>query len=368
MWEDMKPIMVLAQQIDFVEEYIASEWLKALSCAQDLTPARKKVSQVLLGGCGDSHHAAMGLELAFNLYSHKQVCAMEAMRLARYAPSVLGNQPEFTLVVGISCSGEVARTVEALEIWRELGAQTLAITMNSEATLVKVANRSLILTPPSVPHDPGLLSYIGSLLMGYAAVAWLSGQDEQRRLGQLINEVPELLHEWVRTEKRRAEAFAEIVEDGIAVFVGSGPAHGSAKFGAAKVIEAAGERCWAQDLEEWAHLEYFCDPAYMPTIVLSAEGRSGTRESEILEAMKALGRFVHLSRWSGGEGWSAREREALSPLALWVAPSAYASRRAELLSEQPFRNFRGGRDPREGGGASRIRSSKRIRSSDLGLT
>jgi glucosamine--fructose-6-phosphate aminotransferase (isomerizing) len=365
MWEGMKPIMVLTQQIDMVEEHIATEWPIALSCSEDLPSLKKNISQVLIGGCGDSHHAALGLELAFSLYTGNQACAMEAMRLARYAPSIFGTQSEKTLVIGISSSGEVARTIEALEIWRELGAQTLAITTNSEATLANVADRSLVLAPPGVPHGPGLLSYIGSLLMGYATVACHSKLDDQRRLGQLINEVPELLHEWVRTEKRRGEAFAEIVEDGIAVFLGSGAAYGSAKFGAAKVIEAAGERCWAQDVEEWAHLEYFCDPAYMPTFVLSAEGRSSTREFELLEAMRTLGRSVLLSRWDGGKGWTVGEREALSPLALWVAPSSYASRRAEILSEQPFRNFRGGRDRLEGGGVSRIRSSQRIRTKDL---
>jgi glucosamine--fructose-6-phosphate aminotransferase (isomerizing) len=367
MWEEMKPIMVLTQQIEMVEEHIATQWPIALSYAKDLPPLQKNISQVLIGGCGDSHHAALGLEFAFSLCTGNQAYAMESMRLARYAPSILRTQPELTLVVGISSSGEVARTIEALEIWRELGAQTLAITTNPDGTLANVADRSLVLAPPGFPHEPGLLSYIGSLLMGYAAVAWLSGQDEHHRLNQLINQIPGLLQEWVQTERRRGEAFADIVEDGITVFLGSGAAYGSAKFGAAKVIEASGERCWAQDVEEWAHLEYFCDPAYMPTFVLSAEGRSNTRELELLKAMKALGRSVLLSRWGGHKGWTKGEREALSPLALWVAPSAYASKRAELLSEEPFRGFSGGRDRLEGGGASRIRSSQRLSAHDFKL-
>jgi hypothetical protein len=54
-------------------------------------------------------------------------------------------------------------------------------------------------------------------------------------------------------------------------------------------------------------------------------------------------------------------REALSPLALWVGPAAFASRCATQLGEEAFRGFGGGRSVEEGGGASRIRSSQRMR-------
>ncbi|MCJ7824027.1 MAG: hypothetical protein MUP44_03945, partial [Anaerolineales bacterium] len=103
-----------------------------------------------------------------------------------------------------------------------------------------------------------------------------------------------------------------------------------------------------------------CEPDEMPTVLLSSEGRSLSRELELLEAMAVLGRMVHLSKWQGGSGWSALEREMVSPLALWVGPCVYASTRATILGEKPFRDFRGGRDRKEGGGPSRIRSSQRV--------
>ena len=356
----MKPIGVLAQQIDMVAEYIANNGPKAISQARRSKLIRDDISQIFIGGCGDSHHAALGLELAFGGFSGHRTCAMEAMRLARYAPFIYGARPESSLVIGISASGEVARTIEALEIWRELGAQTLAFTTNPDSTLASIAEQSLTLPLPDIVHGPGLLNYIGSLLLGYATVVTLLEGIEQRRLEDLIIQMPGVMHEWVGREKARAEQFANDSTDGIAVFLGSGPAHGSARFGAAKVIEAAGERCWAQEVEEWAHLEYFCEPADMSTILLSAGGKSLSRELELEEAMAALGRNVHISKWQGGERWSALEREVLAPLALWVAPCAYASARAALLSEIPFRNFGGGRERREGGGPSRIRSSRRL--------
>jgi glucosamine--fructose-6-phosphate aminotransferase (isomerizing) len=351
---------ILAQQMEMVPEYIASKWLSARQETQRDSFVDRKISRILIGGCGDSHHAALGLEFAFGAYTGYEVMAMEAMQLARYAPLVMGQDPESCLVIAISNSGEVARTIEAIEIWKKAGALTLAYTSNIDSRLAQTAEQSFVLPPVELPHGPGLLSYIGSLILGYATIENSLHADSRDHIHTLIDQVPDLLSRWIPGEIERGEQFAECVSDGIAVFLGSGSARGSAHFGAAKVIEAVGERCWAQDVEEWAHLEYFCDPAGMPTILLGSRGRSHSRELEVLYAMGELGRSILRSEWEGGKEWSLIEREALAPLALWTAPCAYACTRAEILAAEPFRGFSGGRDVREGGGASRIRSSQRL--------
>jgi hypothetical protein len=187
------------------------------------------------------------------------------------------------------------------------------------------------------------------------------------KLVELVEATSQTLDQWVPMELERGRSFAQDAMSGGCIFLGSGASHGSARFGAAKVIEAAGEWCWPQDVEEWSHLEYFCDPAEMPTMLLSASGRSHSREDEIWEAMHAVGRHCMRSQWQGQLDWSPLESELTAPLALWAAPSAYADERAKILSQEPFRGFRGGRDQREGGGASRIRSSERVRWKELGV-
>lgn len=348
-----------------VDEYIATHWPIARLEAQNKTFTGRRISRILIGGCGDSHHAALGLELAFGVLTGCEVRAMEALRLARYAPLLTGKAHESCLVIGISNSGEVARTIEAIDNWNEVGAQTLAYTSDIDSTLAQAAQHTFVLPSVELPHGPGLLSYIGSLLLGFATVEYSFGEYYSHRIDHLIDQIPSLLSKWVPSEITQGEQFAHDVSDGIAVFLGSGSAHGSARFGAAKVLEAVGERSWAQDVEEWAHLEYFCDPADMTTILLSAQGRAHSREIEVLDAMHVLGRAVLRSEWRGGKDWSPIEREILAPLALWAAPCAYASARAEVLTAEPFRGFKGGRDRREGGGASRIRSSTRLDLNDL---
>jgi glucosamine--fructose-6-phosphate aminotransferase (isomerizing) len=149
-------------------------------------------------------------------------------------------------------------------------------------------------------------------------------------------------------------------QEGAVVILGTGPAYGSALFSAAKLIEAAGVQAWGQDVEEWTHLEFFCEPSTMPTWLLSSRGRSLGRELEVEAAARTIGRQYYLSTWEGGKDWPTHTREALAPLGLWVGPVAFASRLAFLMDEVPFRGFGGGRSQVEGGGANLIRSSERI--------
>jgi hypothetical protein len=79
----------------------------------------------------------------------------------------------------------------------------------------------------------------------------------------------------------------------------------------------------------------------------------------VLAAAQAIGRRVQISRWLTPESEDSLLREAVAPLVLWAGPAAFAERLAERLGELPFRGFAGGRDRREGGGPSRIRSSPR---------
>jgi len=226
-------------------------------------------------------------------------------------------------------------------------------------TISKTASKVLPVELPDFPPGPGLLSYLGSMLAGYALAARLCDDDSAQYLSKALERLPYILERWMPSQLELGRRFAREVQDGTCVLAGGGPAYASALFGAAKVIEAAGERAWAQELEEWAHLEYFCEPADMTTWILKADGRCRSREEEVSNAMQTIGRNLAVSSWDGGDDWHPLLRESLSPLALWVAPTAYADERSKLQDEVPFRGFGGGRDPKEGGGASRIRSSQR---------
>jgi glucosamine--fructose-6-phosphate aminotransferase (isomerizing) len=265
------------------------------------------------------------------------------------------------LVVAISASGEVARSVEALERGRRAGAQTLALTSTPASTLSRVADGAIVAALPEHPFGPGLISYLASLLSLVAVAAALSDEGSRRRLNALLASLPERMADSFGRQTEQGRSLAERLADARhGVFLGSGPGFGAAGFAAAKVLEACGLDYHAQDIEEWAHLEYFGGLAETPTWILTSGGRDASRVAEVEGAATAIGRRLVVTSWSGGSGWSADEREALSPFGLWPAPVAFAHRLMELLGEEPFRSFGGGRDRAEGGGASRIRSSERL--------
>lgn len=351
----------LTKQSVMAPEFLAQGWSQIRDRAKEIrTSWAVDLDRVILCGCGDSHHAVRCLEMAFASWTDLDIWAAPALKAARYIIPELGSTSSKTLVIGVSASGEVARTREAIEMGVAVGARTLALTGDSNNSLAQTAHENLTLSTPQIPHGPGLLSYLASLLMGYAVTSALSSKMRRQEIEVCIEEVPSVLNNWCDEQMKLGQQFAEDASDGSVVFLGSGPAYGSALFAAAKLIEAAGVQAWGQDVEEWTHMEYFCEPSNMPTWLLSAGGRSASREAEVMEAAQVLGRRIIVSRWEGAKHWSPQIREALAPLGLWAGPAAYASHRAELVGEQPFRGFGGGRSRHEGGGASRIRSSSRL--------
>jgi glucosamine--fructose-6-phosphate aminotransferase (isomerizing) len=290
---------------------------------------------------------------------------MRSMDAARYyLPDLPANRPN-TVVIGFSVSGEVARTIEGIEIASELGLSTLAITADPRSTLARKAGKSLSLRLPSLDLGPGMPGYSAALVLGIALARTWAIEPYRELISQAMEALPELLAAWLPGQLEEGWKCARDVIPGGGVFVGSGSCYASALYGAAKLIEIAGEYAWAQDVEEWCHLEYFCAEPAMPTILLSCDGRSASRESEMISASNAIGRNLLLSRWMGHPDWPVLVREILSPFALWAAPTAYAQRRASILKREPFCGFSGGRSQEEGGGASRIRSSRRLVAGEL---
>ncbi len=75
------------------------------------------IKHIVTTGCGDSHMAAVATELAFEQLAGIPTEPLNAMTAARY--HLLGRQspfPKNPLVIGISVSGTVARTREAVGI------------------------------------------------------------------------------------------------------------------------------------------------------------------------------------------------------------------------------------------------------------
>lgn len=354
----------LTHQSELAPRFIKQSWESALTSATStIEQLGGCFTEIYFAGCGDSFYAGLGLEYCFNTWADIRTIAGSSLKVGRYLVPRLMDRDHQALVIAISASGEVARTLEVLDLAKHTGAKTIGITANPESSLAKSADAFLTLQLPDLPHGPGLISYLASLLSGYALCGLLGTKAVGEMIRTTMQAVPEQLDQWISGEGPRGKELARrTASRSEMVLVGAGPDHASAMFSAAKVVEACGVSAWGQDTEEWAHIEYFSEPANMLTWILSSAGRAVERETEIEAAAKAIGRNLVVSRWKGWSGLERSIREAISPLFLWAGPVAFAAELAEILGEQPFRGFGGGRSKLEGGGISRIRSSERVHS------
>lgn len=267
-----------------------------------LTPHEIYASKrMILTGCGDSHMAGVAAEMAFEQLADLPAEPMTAMQAARYGfIRKFQEFPKNPLVVGVSVSGNVVRTREALAIARQAGALTLAVTSNAESPLAQVAEKVWHVQSPESLFSPGVSSYRISMMALYllairfAEVTHKVSQEQANRWRQEIKSAADVIEQTIAMNIETARALASECKDlKDYVFTGYGPNLATALFSAAKILEATGRHAIGQDTEEWAHLQYFVnvDPE-TPTFVISPGGRGHSRAAELVEPMTRVGRKV----------------------------------------------------------------------------
>ncbi|HFQ93060.1 MAG TPA: SIS domain-containing protein [Anaerolineae bacterium] len=373
----------LQQQVDTLPD-LAREMVDGLvtAVAQSFPKSLcEDIDFVYLTGCGDSHHAPVNAELAFRQLSGLPAAALTAMQFARYTAGYLPRGQN--LVIGVSVSGGVSRTAEALRLARLSGAATAAVTGNRRSAVAQEADVVVYTAVPPLPDElqgmivPGARSYIASQLALYLIAIHLgqarghltkkTANSLRRELGQTAD----LMEQTIAQNEAITQTLArEWADAGQFVYCGAGPNYGTAMFSAAKLLEASGDVAIAQDTEEWAHLQYFGREADTPTFIISAGERDVDRAVEIATAAKTIGRRAAvIAPPDSPLGQTADKdallpiphvRECFSPLLACLPGTLFAAARAELLGEPYFRNFGGGRSKEGGGGISRIRNSHQI--------
>lgn len=343
----------------------------------------RSVKRVYLVGCGDSHHASIGAELAFHQLAGVPAQALSSLPFSRYTVGYLPDTgPNTNLAICVSVSGVVSRTIEALDLAQKAGAVGVALTGNPNAPLGKTAQKVFQTTVPPLPDElnmvvPGVRSYLASQMGLYSAAI---------RMGEVRGHLTTAEADSLRAE---LAGLATVMENTITVceplvkqlvtdwkdapdwvFVAGGPMVGVAMFSAAKVLEASGDAAMAQETEEWTHLQYFTSGTTTPTVFMSAGSFDADRMAEAARAANSIGRRsvavvpageTEISQWANVVlPIQGQVRECFAPLVYSVVGELIAAERAELVGETYFRGFGGGRTVDWADGASRIRNSHMI--------
>ncbi|MDO9547232.1 MAG: SIS domain-containing protein [Pelolinea sp.] len=331
-------------------------------------------------GCGDSHHASLSTELAFESLTRLPDDPMASMLFGRYAAGFIPQSgPKTNLVIGISVSGAVSRTAEALRMGGQAGATTVALTATPDSIVGKAAKIILDVPVPEFPSPegmviPGVRSYFTSqvgLFLIAIRIAEIRGQLNNSQAAELRAEIrgfadlaSKTIEDCDPIAKQAAQEWAGEEEF---VFAGSGPNYATALFTAAKVLEASGDSALGQDVEEWAHLQYFAKKKSTPTLFISAGDRDLSRAVEMAVAAKQLGRLVGVISPKSAAGLTKyadhhfpipEVKEMFSPLITAIPGELFAAYLSEVKKEPFFRDFKDGRSIEGGGGISRIRTSE----------
>jgi fructoselysine-6-P-deglycase FrlB-like protein len=232
------------------------------------TWAPDRIDRVLLAGSGDSWIAATAVEPLFRERWAGAVAAVPSLDASRYRPVGTGD-----LVVVLSVSGEVARTIEVAARARSAGASTLAITAGLASTLASTCDASFGLPAPidrSIPHS-----------RDYTAMLVTLGVLIERLTGSTCPELDELPVAYERIIEASLDAVGTDTSAPRTWFLGAGPDRASAMFGAMKFWEAAGQEAWWDDLEEFGHgSQLMARPGDRAVLIAAGPGMQRAQEME----------------------------------------------------------------------------------------
>ena len=152
----------------------------------------EKFGQVVLVGCGSSHHANLAAARVFHRISGLNAQALPASEVL-YSSRPPHDVRIKTLVIGVSRSGETSETVWAVEKLKKLDARlkVLTVTCKADTELAALGHHSLAFP---FAHEEGPLatrSTSSSLLALEMLAAWAAGNqglvDELKTLPTLID-------------------------------------------------------------------------------------------------------------------------------------------------------------------------------------
>ena len=327
-------------------------------------------SHIYITGCGDSYFAGLAARYAFGRYAGVPTEALEALEFGRYAAEFL---PPDSLVFGISNSGKATRSVEAVVNARLGGAHTVAITGNPDGWLAQesdtIVDQSVRLAgellgmPSNLATGEealkprrgsfGLVNYLASLTTLYL-IAFQTGvarghltEEEADALRAELLSTADLIAETVALCTPAAQAYAaQVKEIDSYTILGSGPSLATSLFYAAKTYELPRVYGVSQELEEWAHEQFFLTGPGTQVLFIAPQGRSMTRIRELLHTTQTMGGTgVVVTDESNAELGEAADvvlpvagtvPEALSPLVYCVPGQLFATYLAQSRGRLAF--------------------------------
>ncbi|OSP54713.1 SIS domain-containing protein [Pseudoruegeria sp. SK021] len=298
--EEIATAMKTALNLEALTETIDATVAAALE-NPDIAGAKR----LFLAGSGDSYFAALSVAPALERWTGIPVQALTAMELARYQMPVCSDGD---VIVSVSNSGSSSRARECVALAKSRGLATLGITGTMEGRLAKSAD-AVVHRPvgdiADIPEAYGrcflnFAEYVAVLQALYnfgialgVARGHLSSDTAQALRADLTRSIDCLPQAAMAIDEQARDVAQKILGAHTVFSLGAGPSRGTAAYSAAKFHEQMPINGVHQDLEEWAHLEYFLTyfnwREQSVAFIIAPPGNSADRASEIVSGMAGAG-------------------------------------------------------------------------------
>ncbi len=211
--------------------------------------------------------------------------AASALEMLAYNAPMMGPGD---LAIAISMSGTADRTNEAAEAVRAQGATVLALTNGSGGHLAKIATAKISLDLVDLaPFLTGTAKYTASLLGLMMLLQGASGRPSHA-LAELVGVVPDLVARAESFAATEAARFRDRPPTGIRI-LSAGCNLATADYGTAKFLKLLALPITADDIEEFAHRQFWFCPEDDLVIYLAANPAAARCASGSAAALGSMG-------------------------------------------------------------------------------
>ncbi len=306
---------------------------------------------IYMTGCGDSFYVADVARMAFMEYAGIPARAIESFEFNKYESKYISKDG---LTIAISISGQVGTTLETIEISKAKGLATLGINATPGSKIYSIADSVVdigirVKDFGPVPQTYHFLANMTALFFIALNLGLkkrvIDSECYEKVKGEMIYNL-EKMRENAENLKDKVYAFAQDVKNSNPfVFIGAGPNFPSATFAVAKLHEAACMLAVSQEVEEWAHEQYFATDENTVSFVIAPSGAGLERSQAILKSMGKMGaRSVAVADEksanvvNASEVWTVKvsDNEILSPMSMKLPLELFSYAIADCHDVHPF--------------------------------
>jgi glutamine---fructose-6-phosphate transaminase (isomerizing) len=250
--------------------------------------AARKLTRVVIVGCGDSWISGVGVRLALERILGVVCEPYEAFDFQQYG---LVTVDAGTVVIGLSSSGNTAPVTAGLRGAIARGGYAVALSNTATAAMMREFKAALLIkaTRGGWPTQSSTAAMALMIALALAiAKARGRGEGEAPGLAAALQALPALMDTVAKGYWTRSEALGrELAKANLILLTGAGPHFAPAAFGAAKLKELAPIHAIAFPLEEYHH--YRTQKAGDPMFVIAPDAASRERALETAIVGKGVG-------------------------------------------------------------------------------